>query len=419
MKRILMVGAGSCQLNAIKKIKEMGHYVIAADYNDWTEGKGIADAHVKADAFDVDEISKAAMALNIDGLLTVGTDQPVYTVNSVAEKLGLPHFLDIETALRVTNKKEMKHRFTQFRIPTVPYVIIRQTFSALSLVGLKPPYVIKPIDSQGQRGIFKVDTIDEIRQMFEQVLTYSRKDEILVESFYESDEITVSGWVHKSKPRILTITDRLTFPPDERIGVCYAHQHPSKFTDSLKYKIETLVVDICRAFDIHEGPFYFQFLVGDKGILVNEIACRIGGAYEDVTIPYVTQFDILEANINGAINEAIFEFHSKVAYDIVGEDKYFSTQLFFYKPGRISYQVPMETLKKHPFILDARFNFNVGDLIGNIENASQRAGYMIVTGKSKNELSRHLDMAFEALEVLDENGLSMVKVPHQTEMLRS
>lgn len=416
MKRILMVGAGSCQKNAIKKIKELGHYVIAADYNHWTQGKAMADAHVKADAFDVEAILQAAIDFDIEGLLTVGTDQPVYTVNVVADKLNLPHFLDVETALRVTNKKEMKHRFTQFRIPTVPYAILRQSFSSLSLVGLPPPYVIKPIDSQGQRGIFKVDTIDDIRHMFEHVLSFSRKEEILVESYYESDEITVSGWVHKSIPHILTITDRLTFPPDERIGVCYAHQYPSKYSMQLNSKIESLVVDLCRAFDIHEGPIYFQFLIGEKGILVNEIACRIGGAYEDVTIPYVTGFDILKANIDGCIKRNPYEINDteKSLYNIALNDAntVFSTQLFFYNPGKICYQTPIEVLKKHPFVLDAGYNFKEGDTIGSIENASQRAGYMIVTAESLEQLKCHLDLAFEALKTFDENGFSMVKVPN-------
>lgn len=411
MKRILMVGAGSCQLNAIKKIKDMGHYVIAADYNDWTEGKSMADAHVKADAFDQNEIYSAALAYNIDGILTVGTDQPVYTVNVVAEKLKRAHFLDAETALWVTNKKAMKHRFTQFKIPTVPYAVVRKSFSAMSMVGIKPPYVIKPIDSQGQRGIFKVDTIDDIRQKFDEVLSYSREDEILVESFYESEEITVSGWVDSGKPHILTVTDRLTFPPEEKIGVCFAHQYPSKFHRVMDDKINQLVSDICCAFDIRKGPFYFQFLIGERGILVNEIACRIGGAYEDTTIPYVTSFDILKANIEGVIDETHQVNLNLTLNSSLRDQKHFSTQLFFYTPGQIAFQTPIQTIKKHPFILDAGYNFREGDEIGVIENASQRAGYMIVTAASTSELEKHIALAFDTLVVRNNQGESMVRIP--------
>jgi len=404
MKRLLIVGAGSCQINAIKRMKELGHYVIAADYNLWTEGKALADQQVVADAFDEESIYQCAKNNQIDGILTVGTDQPVYVVNSVADRLKLPHFIDIETALWVTNKKAMKNRFAQFKIPTIPFAVVRRNFSGTALTGLKPPYVIKPIDSQGQRGIFKVDTIDEIRMHFEDVLKYSRSEEILVESFYESTEVTVSGWVTRGKVSIFTITDRVTFPSDIRIGVCIAHQFPSVHQNVLGQKIVDLTQTLCSHFNIDEGPIYFQFLVGEKGILVNEIACRLGGAYEDVTIPYVTGINVLDLNIEASY-EPSSGFHG---YTYDAKSKPFNTQLFFCKPGKIINMVPVSVLKALPFILDAGYNVRIGDSIGDIENASQRAGYFIVTGENEAEIETNIQKVYQLLEIHSSEGKNLV-----------
>ena len=51
-------------------------------------------------------------------------------------------------------------------------------------------------------------------------------------------------------------------------------------------EIDTLSQKVADAFGLEEGPFYLQLLIGDEGIRVNELACRIGGAFEDVVIPY-------------------------------------------------------------------------------------------------------------------------------------
>lgn len=415
MKRILMVGAGSCQINAIKKIKAMGHYVIAADYNKWTDGKALADAHVMADAFDSEAILKCAIDNKIDGIMTVGTDQPVLVVNQVAEKLDLPHFLDSETALWVTNKKAMKTRFSQFKIPTAPYSFVSRSFSSASITGVKPPYVIKPIDSQGQRGIFKVDTIDEIRMHIDEVLKYSRSEEILVEQFYESTEVTVSGWVSNGHAHIFTITDRVTFPADARIGVCIAHQFPSVHQKDYGQKLEDITQSICNCFNIDNGPIYFQFLIGDKGILVNEVACRLGGAYEDVTIPYVTGIDVLKLNIEASI-DAHAHFNG-YAYNYKG--KAFSTQLFFCRPGKIASMMPASVLKSEPYILDVGYNYRIGDTIGHIENASQRAGYFIVIGETEAEVASNIKKAFELLTIQDASGKNLVICYDEAQKLHS
>lgn len=404
MKKLLIVGAGSCQVNAIKKMKAKGHYVIAADYNAWTTGKALADEAVLADAFDLEAITETAKAHSVDGILTVGTDQPVYVVNRVAESLNLPHDLDRYTALWVTNKKEMKQRFSKFKIPTVPYAIVNASFSSTALAGITPPYVVKPLDSQGQRGIFKLDGIDEIRQHFDEVIAHSRENEILVESYYESTEVTLSGWVSKGKVSVFTLTDRVCFPSHIKLGVCISHRSPSTHQSLYGDRIIDLAHTICQQFNIENGPIYFQFLIGEQGIKVNEIACRLGGAYEDVTIPYACGVDILDWVISDSYHAA----PPMRTYSYRSYDKPFNTQLFFCKPGKIVNMTALSTLLELPFVLDAGYNYRMGDTIESIKNASQRAGYFIVTGESEAEVESNINKVYRVLAFINEAGENLV-----------
>jgi formate-dependent phosphoribosylglycinamide formyltransferase (GAR transformylase) len=51
MKKVMVLGAGSCQLNLIRRLKDMGHQVIATGYNRDAPGKEIADVSALADTF--------------------------------------------------------------------------------------------------------------------------------------------------------------------------------------------------------------------------------------------------------------------------------------------------------------------------------------------------------------------------------
>ena len=303
MKRVLMVGAGSCQINGIKKLKAMGYHTIVADYSESSGGKLLADEAVLADAFDANAIERCVALNHVDAILTVGTDQPVLTVAFAAEKNGLFTFIPSSVALHVTNKKWMKQIFLKHSIPTAKFALLSKRDSVDEVIKFDGPYVVKPIDSQGQRGIFKLNDKNAVKASIDEVLKYSRSDEILVEQFYSNDEVTVSGWVHNGSVKVLTLTDRVTFSPDQNIGVCTSHEYPSKYSFQYGKRINEWTETICDVFQIKEGPIYFQFLIGAEGILVNEIACRLGGAYEDVTIPYATDVDLLELNILGVADQ--------------------------------------------------------------------------------------------------------------------
>ncbi len=412
MKKLMMLGAGSCQLNAIKKIKELGYTAVVSDNQLTSPGKKIGDVSVLADTFSFVETYESAGEHKVDGIMTSGTDQPVLIVNQVADRLNLPRLLSVQSALKVTNKKEMKRGFTENGIPTTDYAVCGAAFKEEDIAHVGAPYVIKPLDSQGQRGIFKVDTIEEIRQKFPEVLQYSRANEILIESYYKNEEVTVTGWVDEGQLHILTITDRVTFSSDDHIGVCLSHEYPSRHLPTYRAEFFETTKRICTSFDIGNGPIYFQYLVGHQGVLVNEIACRIGGAYEDVFVPAVTGVDLLTLNILSAVDPTSImlkqekENLSSYLYNEAGLR--ISVQLFFCRPGDIKTLTPREALLDQPYILDMGYNISEGDVLDNIENASQRAGFVIVCGNTEDEIQSNIRRTFEQLQVLDDKNENLI-----------
>ncbi|SCZ79421.1 glycosyltransferase [Acidaminobacter hydrogenoformans] len=392
-KLLMLLGAGKLQVNAVKRAQELGFEVLAVDWEPGAPAKKISEKAGLADVFDADACLKLAEAHSADGVMTTGTDQPVLTAAMVAQGLGLPSLISVDTALGATHKGVMKRTLEAHGIPTAPYKLWQPEDGLEDLKALMPG-VVKPVDSQGQRGIFRVETPLEAAARFPEVLKYSRDERILVEKFIDGDEVTFSGWVRSGRLYPLALTDRVTFSEKERIGICTAHEFPTKHFDTHGDEVLALSERIVSAFGIQEGPVYIQFLLGKAQTVVNELACRIGGAYEEIWIPVVTGCDWLRWMIEGAMGVES-DFSALETYDWKKVDKRLSAQLFFSEPGIVAglSASPSENC------LDYGFHFEVGDRIGGITNATQRAGYFLVTAKDEAGLGRAVQEMYSRIRI--------------------
>jgi biotin carboxylase len=405
--KLLILGGSNVQLNAVKRAKSKGHTVIVSDYFEDAPAKALCDFGELASTFDIEGSIRVAEKYKIDGVMTLGTDQPVYTAAKVADTFSLPSFLSLETAKAVTNKKVMKQIFRMNNIATANFRIISKDFTEAQLEGLRFPVVVKPLDSQGQRGVYRLESIGEIRSVFDEVLSFSRENEILVEEYYPNEEITISGWAHEGVAYILTVTDRVCYHNYPHIGVCIAHDFPSKHLRDCYRDIINLTQKITTSFGINNGPIYYQFIVGAEGIKVNEIACRIGGAYEDEFIPVVTGVDILDMLIEGSIGGTI-DVSTLANYSLNQNKKHLSVQMIFAAHGKVKFLNDMEELKMKPGVIQAKYNIKLDSVIGGIENATARAGYMIVVGQSQEDLEENIRRVYEDLQILDAEGNNLV-----------
>ena len=411
--RLIMLGASLAQLPGIQMARAMGHEVITCDDQEDSIGHHASNGRITASTFDAEAVLRVAGNLAPDGIMTMGTDQPVLTAAIVASQLGLPSLLTVLQAQSVTDKRMMKALLVDCRIPTAPYVVVKKTkenrFSEDQLNKLRSlgtPVVVKPVDSQGQRGIYVLPQIESIEAVMDSVLAFSRTDEILVEQYYSSDEVTVSGWVNEGHLTVLTITDRLTFNSIEQIGICLSHEYPSRHMKQYGQALIDITRQIVNGFKIKDGPIYCQFLIGSSGIIVNEVASRIGGAFESQIIPRISGFNITRSVIQHSLGlkmnqddtEALKTFH------VLSDFHVMSVQLFFAEPCTIQSLTPLDVLDQCPGIIEAGYFKKEGQVIPEIRSATERVGYCLLTAVSKAQMEQRLAYLYQYLKVLDTNG---------------
>jgi biotin carboxylase len=401
-RRVLVLGGGSSQIRLLERCRERGLFTVLADRDPNAPGRPLASAFEPASTFDADAVLAAARRQRVDAVITAGTDQPVLTAARVAAALGLPSPINVDTALAVTNKRVMKARLAGLGVPVAPSVLVGQAFEARELAALRPPFVTKPVDSQGQRGVYRVEDAAGVRAVADEVLSWSREDRFLVEEYVPGAEVTMSGWVAHGVLRILSVTDRVTMEALPSIGVCVAHRYPSHLAGRVP-EIEALTARIVRGLAIDDGPVYFQYLVGEGPAVVNEIACRLGGAYEDRFLPRLTGVDIVDLLIDASLGSDV-SLRPGQGFDPAAAPRFLSVPLMFCRPGRITSLSDPRAAHDLPGVTAFEWLQRPGTVIRPMANSTQRAAYAIVEALTRESINERVDALFDVLAAAGDGG---------------
>lgn len=435
-ERLMILGASRAQVGAIRSARRAGHRVVVVDRNPTAAGVAEADCFVCVSTFDEEGILAAARETRPAGILVVATDQPVLLASRVSAALGLPSALSPETAVLATNKAAMKDRLVESGVPTPPYSVVRTAGELGSRVQL--PAVVKPVDNQGQRGVSLCHGPAELPGAVDRARRNSRESVVLIEQYYQSTEVTLSGWVSDGRLAILAVTDRVTIPSETSLGVCAAHRFPSSHAGGLGVgggsqgvggrgqaagggapgpgragpeitlqEIARLAHRIVSGFGIGSGPVYLQMLLGREGIVVNEVACRLGGAFEDISLPLVTGIDILGRAIRECAGHAPPPLPTDEA-GFVDAGGAFSVALLYAGEGTIAGFSDPAVARSLPGVVAMEWLQPVGRTIATMRDSSQRVGYAVVSGATGVEVNERLKALWPTLRVEDEDGENML-----------
>ncbi len=268
--RLLVLGAGPAQLGLLEAARARGIWTAVADRNPAAPGFPLADRRCIVSTEDEEAIDRLATALQLDGLISPGTDWPVAVAARVAARLGLPHPLTPATAVLATSKLRQRERFDDAGVPQPRWHLVSG-----GEVELEPPLVVKATDRQGQKGLSLVLDAAELPAAIAAARESSRSGTAVVEELVDGPEVTVVAFSAGGEFVPLAVTDRITADPPA-FGVALAHAWPSEHADAATEVARRAV----EALGIADGPTYTQLRIGPRGPEVMEVAARLGGGHD-------------------------------------------------------------------------------------------------------------------------------------------
>lgn len=398
MKIVLFVGAGRHQRRAIRRARELGLRVVAADGN--PEAAGFAEAHhAEVAEFAVPALAEIGRKHGIDGVVTVASDRAVPVVAAVAEELGLPG-IGSEAAHRMTNKIAMRRCLAEAGVPQPRFAAVRTLHEgkdALETVGL--PAVLKPSDSAGQRGLFLLRSIDDLEAHLHAALAESAAEEAIVESFHEGLEVNGLVVAREGEPQLVTLSDRLR-ANGAGFGVALAHVYPSTlFADRLE-EAERVAMHVVRAAGLRDGVAYPQLLVTDDGeVLLVEVAARVPAGQMDQVARRAVGVDLVEVALRQAVGERIPDelvrpqFHQPLAISFLTADP------GPLPAGKVRAVGPLDKIEAFPGVLEAEVYLRRGDVIRPVQRDGDRKGFVIARGDTNVEALERAQAAATLIDV--------------------
>ncbi|MBO4838372.1 MAG: ATP-grasp domain-containing protein [Lachnospiraceae bacterium] len=294
--KALVIAGGVPQVELINQLKARGITTVLADGSPNAVARPYADIFYHVDIFDVPAVKAIAEKEKVDFLLTVCADQVLLVVAEVSEMLGLPCYIDFDTAKNVSDKIRMKRIFKEIGIPSTAYVETDH-LDPEAISALRYPLVVKPVDAYSSKGVRKAENEEELKRYYEEARQISRSGGVIVEEFFRGEEISVDAFVVDGKARILAVTNSEKVCDADRF-VIFRGRYPAAASDVLLQKIADIAQKIADGFGLVNSPLLIQLLNNGDDISVLEFCARTGGNMKWLLIKYSCGVDVITATID-------------------------------------------------------------------------------------------------------------------------
>ncbi len=400
-KTLLIIGAGVESCEGIKIARSMGLRLIAADGDPDAPGFELADYPLNVSTYDAQLMATKAYELTrsgieIDGVIAMCADVAM-TVATVARKLSLPG-LSIRSAEWVSDKLSMKERLRQKGVPIPRFERIYSTNSFGSLASdFGIPFVIKPVDSRGARGVQLIESEDQYRGAYKLARRESPTGRVMVEQYLAGPQISTETLIDRGVCHTLGFSDRnyerLLYTRPFMIE--NGGDAPSQLSGAEQRDVTKTAEQAALALGIDTGVAKGDMVMTAEGARVIEIAGRLSGGYfSTAQIPLATGVNFVRNAILLALGESL-----DPARLVVTKKRGVAIRYLWPAAGKIKSIAGLERAKNRSGVEMLSLAIKPGDTILPVTNHTQRAGFVIATGTDKMHAVRCAIDALNAISI--------------------
>lgn len=401
--KIMILAGGNDQAALIQELraKFKDVEVILIDFAPNVVAAKYADRHIVESTMDLHKVKEIAIAENVEYILTACGDQPLLTMAVVSEELGLPCYLSKKQVLNLTNKMYMKKLMTENDIPTSKF----KTFTSkdeLDTSGLSYPLVVKPVDSNGSKGVRKVSNDEELHKFAKDAFRFTLTDTVIVEEFNEGFEISADFYVIDGKAQKVMWCQLNKFQVNDSTQVIYQSVIPPILSEKASATLNEIANKIAKAYEVNNSPLLVQAIINGDDVRVIEFSARLGGGAKYKTIQNVTGFNVLKANLESMLGEV-------PEVKIKNTGNCYSRCHLYLTGGNFMAIEGLDELLKNGIIKEYVLTRPFGVSVNSPASSSDRVASVFIEANNQLDLNNKVKMAISTLRVLDEYGNDILK----------
>ena len=398
MKKVMILAGGNDQIALIKELRRYFNgevEIILVDMSDKVRAIPFADKFLKISTMDKSAVLAAAREEKIDYILTACGDQPLSTMAYVATEMGLPTYLSEQDVRDLTNKRFMKEKMVASGIPTAKHIYIDKNWDG-KMPDFEYPLVVKPVDSNGSKGVKKVFVPADMEKALKEAFQYSLSGDVIIEEFEQGEELSVDVFVEGTTAKLLSITASKKIQENKDSFTIIQSYYPAP-TDYKEERVLEICQKIADAWHLHDTPLLVQMIQNGDNYNVLEFSARMGGGSKYRLIEVLSGVNIMKVYV-----EMVMGDKPKVT-----PTKQYNNAIMSYiycYPGMYKAVEGLDVLKEKGVILDYFIYRGPDSMIEKSNTSSDRAAGFLVVGASKEEVEKKLEEANASLRVLNEKG---------------
>lgn len=360
--KVAIIGANEYQNKLIIKCKENNVETHVFAWSEGAIGKDSADYFYDISITEKELILEKCRDIGIDGVISIGSDLAMLTVNYVAEKLNLVgntlHCTQIST-----NKYDMRKSLEVGGVRCPRYIRVKD-INNIDIGNMRFPLIVKPTDRSGSRGVTKVETINNINSAVESALNQSFNKEVIIEEYISGKEFSMEFISQNRIHTFLAITEKYTTGAPNFIEK--AHIEPGEISESLLAKAIEVAKRGLESLNICNGASHVEIKIDKNDIFIIEIGARMGGDFiGSELVRLSTGIDFTQLVLDVALGKKI-SINKKYS-------KYSMVYFIFDEKDIYNYNKNRKLLEK--YIVEEEIHNN--EVKQNVTDSSNRHGYSI------------------------------------------
>ena len=273
-----IIGASIEAVHTIQKAKEHGLKVVALDGNEKAEGLKLAHKSVVVDISKEEEVISCLKEEKVDFILTPPIGRYLSTIGAANDFLKLPGIGKKETIL-CTDKFLFHETLNKEALRNVHCYLLgeekkdrEKLFQKLKeeKLTLSFPVLLKPRYGSGSRGIFFVNSLEELKQDMEKCLG----EEYLLEEYVDGEEYGLDGAIIDNTFYLILLRHKKNTPLPYRQAVAYFSVSQE---DPFYQEVDEFMKKTVSILHLNECLFHADLVAGEKGIFLIELSARPSG----------------------------------------------------------------------------------------------------------------------------------------------
>ena len=388
-KKLLFLGGGRSNINAIKSALELGikPYVVGMEGN--YPGYKLAEKIFIANIMDKYDVMKAIKDEKIDGVLICCSDRAIETVGFLNDHLGLNGITE-SAAKRCNNKYEMKQALFNKGVNTAKFMKLEKEADlkrALELLTF--PVIVKAVDLQSSKGVYICKDETELMENYCKSISESNLTYCIVEEFIEGRELGAQAFVCNGKI-VFVLPHGDIIAHEGKSTVPVGHYAPLDCSEKLRKRIAEEAGKAIDALELNNCAVNIDFIVKDDVPYILELSGRVGANCLPEMTGYHYGMDYYKTIVAVAVGEDPFSYFTPnmkgkiTLVKMINSAETGVLELLEYDKDMLPY---------------VSFFVNKGDKVSSFKNSNDCIGEMLVQGDTMEECEEKIRKFYEKLVI--------------------